>query len=142
MRKLYRARKNKVFLGVCEGIGNYFRMDPVFIRLITIFICIFTLILPVVIVYFLCALIIPTEPLRHKTPHYRRLYRSRKNRKIAGICGGVGKFFKWDATFIRIFFVILLFITGLIPMVISYIAGWIIIPENPRKDSAIEIEIT
>ena len=34
MNKLYRSRKNQVIGGVCAGIGNYFNIDPVLIRLI------------------------------------------------------------------------------------------------------------
>lgn len=36
MKKLYRSRENKVLAGVCGGIGEYFEIDPVIIRLIWI----------------------------------------------------------------------------------------------------------
>ncbi len=36
MKKLYRSRDNKVLAGVCGGIGEYFEIDPVIIRLIWI----------------------------------------------------------------------------------------------------------
>ena len=33
-KKLYRSEDNKIFLGICGGIGEYFNVDPVVIRVI------------------------------------------------------------------------------------------------------------
>lgn len=57
MKRLYRSRKNKVFMGVCGGIGEYLEIDPVIIRIIFIFTGIGLL------AYFIIGLIIPLEPL-------------------------------------------------------------------------------
>ena len=35
---------------------------------------------------------------------YRRLCKSKSNRVIAGVCGGVSEYFGWNATFVRLFF--------------------------------------
>ncbi|NIT61059.1 MAG: PspC domain-containing protein, partial [Aliifodinibius sp.] len=43
----------------------------------------------------------------------RRLYRSRENRMIAGVCGGLGEYLGIDPIFVRIFFFVLLFETGI-----------------------------
>lgn len=56
----------------------------------------------------------------------RRLYRSRENRMIAGVCGGLGEYLGIDPIFVRIFFFILLFETGIGFWL--YIALWIIVP--------------
>ncbi|WP_394522441.1 PspC domain-containing protein [Lacrimispora sp. JR3] len=40
-KRLYRSVKNKVICGVCGGIGEYFAVDPVLIRLIWIFLMMF-----------------------------------------------------------------------------------------------------
>ena len=37
----------------------------------------------------------------------RKLYRSRSNRQVAGVCGGLAQYFNLDATLIRILFVVL-----------------------------------
>lgn len=37
MKKLYRSRTNKVFAGICGGLGEYFDIDPVVIRLLWLF---------------------------------------------------------------------------------------------------------
>jgi phage shock protein C len=57
----------------------------------------------------------------------KRLYRSQKDRMLAGVAGGIGEYFDIDPTFIRLIWVILgLTGTG----IIAYIIAWIIIPEE------------
>ncbi|MCK4322689.1 PspC domain-containing protein [candidate division WOR-3 bacterium] len=63
----------------------------------------------------------------------KRLYRLKKDRKIAGICGGLGEYLDADPTLLRLIFVLLLFVTGFAPMIITYLIGWIIIPVNPEE---------
>jgi phage shock protein PspC (stress-responsive transcriptional regulator) len=58
----------------------------------------------------------------------RKLYRSKTDRKLAGVCGGLAQYFDIDATLIRVLFVaITLFGAGLV----LYVAMWIIVPEEP-----------
>jgi len=61
----------------------------------------------------------------------KKLYRSKEDKKLAGICGGLGEYFNADPTLLRLIFVLLLFVSGFLPMIITYLIGWIIIPENP-----------
>ena len=56
----------------------------------------------------------------------KRLYRSRKNRMLAGVCGGVAEYFNLDPVLIRLLAII---IPGF--GLIGYIVGAIIIPEEP-----------
>jgi phage shock protein PspC (stress-responsive transcriptional regulator) len=65
----------------------------------------------------------------------KRLYRSVKDKKIAGICSGLGQYFSIDPTIIRLIFVLLAFITAIIPFLIIYFIGMIIIPINPEENS-------
>jgi len=62
----------------------------------------------------------------------KRLNRSVTDRKIAGICGGIGEYLDVDPTVVRLITIILALATGLIPMTIGYIIAWFIIPEVPR----------
>jgi phage shock protein PspC (stress-responsive transcriptional regulator) len=62
----------------------------------------------------------------------KRLYRSGTDKKIAGICGGMGEYLDVDPTVVRLVTIILALATGLIPMTIGYIIAWFIIPEAPR----------
>ena len=59
----------------------------------------------------------------------RRLYRSRTDRKLAGVCGGLAQYFHTDATLIRVLFVVLALLGG--PGLVIYLLMWIIVPEEP-----------
>jgi len=61
----------------------------------------------------------------------KRLYRSSTDRKIAGIFGGLGEVYAIDPTLLRLGAVFLALATGLVPMVVAYIVGWVIIPRGP-----------
>ncbi len=60
MKHLYRSRKNRVLAGICGGLGEYFGVDPVVVRLITVVLTIFGL---PGLVYLIAIFIIPNEPL-------------------------------------------------------------------------------
>ena len=61
----------------------------------------------------------------------RRLRRSRSERSIAGICGGLAEFFDADPTMIRLLALLLILFGGL--SVWAYIILWIVIPEEPVR---------
>ncbi len=185
MDRLYKSNKDKVFDGVCGGIGEYFGVDPVIIRLLWIILVIFGG--TGVLAYLVAMVIIPKqasaesasaekgqeialEKVSHKFwgillvlaglllllgilgpisgifagaailmgsvlwpllvialglylffnqsgktdlkssidevfPQGRRLYKSRTDRRIAGVCGGIGEYFDVDSNLIRIFWV-------------------------------------
>ena len=69
----------------------------------------------------------PREVLR------RQLRRSRKDRSIAGICGGIAEFFDTDPTPIRLATLLLILFGGLSLWV--YILLWIVIPNAPETDN-------
>lgn len=58
----------------------------------------------------------------------KRLFRSRNNKVIAGVCGGIGEYFNIDPVLIRLVWGILFFIGG--AGLLGYIIAWIIIPES------------
>lgn len=58
-----------------------------------------------------------------------KLYRSKSNRIIAGVCGGIGEYLGIDPTFIRLLWV--LFSLSIGAGLLAYIIAWIIIPEEP-----------
>lgn len=65
----------------------------------------------------------------------KKLYRSSRDRKIAGICGGLGEYFSIDATLIRLAFVFIALVTAVIPVIVAYLIGWIIIPPAPSSNA-------
>lgn len=56
-KRLYRSRTNRVLFGLCGGLGEYFNVDPVLIRLLWLFIPGLNLIL-----YIIASIIVPEQP--------------------------------------------------------------------------------
>jgi len=63
----------------------------------------------------------------------KKLYRSSKQRMIAGVCGGLAEYFDMDVNIMRLLFVAISLLSVLFPMVIFYIIAWIIIPEEEQS---------
>ncbi|NOX97075.1 MAG: PspC domain-containing protein [Nitrospirae bacterium] len=61
----------------------------------------------------------------------KKLYRSKRSRYIAGICGGIAEYFGQDAVIIRLLFVALALITGGIG-ILFYLVCWIVIPDESK----------
>ncbi len=60
-----------------------------------------------------------------------RLYRSKKNSVIAGVCGGLAEYFDIDPTIVRIVAVILIFASGI--GLLAYLISWIVIPQRTEE---------
>ena len=63
------------------------------------------------------------------TEPYKRLWRSRTDRKIAGVCGGLAEFFRIDPVWIRLIFLVFFLAGG--AAFIVYIILWILVPLQP-----------
>ena len=63
----------------------------------------------------------------------KRLYRSATNKKIAGICGGIGEMMDIDPTVIRLAVLVLCLATGFFPFFIGYIIAWWIVPVGSQS---------
>ncbi len=61
----------------------------------------------------------------------KRLYRSRKESMIAGVCGGLGKYLGVDPTLVRVLFVLAV-MTGMTLLV--YPLLWIVIPQRTAEE--------
>ena len=57
----------------------------------------------------------------------KRLERSMTDKYIAGVCGGIAKYFGVDSTLVRVVF-ILLVLAGVMPGLLAYIVAWMIMP--------------
>lgn len=60
----------------------------------------------------------------------KKLYRSRENRMLAGVAGGLGEYTGVDPTIVRLLIMISLLI-GIVPTAVAYAAAAVIIPEEP-----------
>lgn len=63
----------------------------------------------------------------------RKLYLSRKYKKIFGVCGGIGETYDIDPTLVRLIVVFLCLATGVAPLLLTYLAAWIIVPKKPSE---------
>ncbi len=61
----------------------------------------------------------------------KRIYRSKNDKIIAGICGGLAKYFEVDPAIVRIIFILLFFFKGIGFLV--YIIMWIVVPYDPNE---------
>lgn len=61
---------------------------------------------------------------------YPRLYRSKSNKVIAGICGGLGEYFNIDPVIIRVIFAVFTVFGG--SGILLYLILWIIIPSTNK----------
>ena len=66
---------------------------------------------------------VPTGP--------KRLYRSRKDRKLAGVCGGIGEYFDVDPVLIRLLWIFFTLAGG--GGVLAYLIAWLVVPEAPES---------
>jgi phage shock protein C len=59
------------------------------------------------------------------------LYRSRNNKMIAGVCGGIAEWLGWTPTAVRIAYVIISILSVGFPGTIAYIILWVVMPKEP-----------
>ncbi|HEV7505964.1 MAG TPA: PspC domain-containing protein [Thermoanaerobaculia bacterium] len=58
------------------------------------------------------------------------LYRSRKHKMIAGVCGGIADWLGWDPTLTRIGYVVVSIASAAFPGLLAYIVLWIVMPKE------------
>jgi phage shock protein C len=62
----------------------------------------------------------PSNPLR----------RSKKNRMLAGVCGGLADWLAWDVTLVRVLYVVISIFSAAFPGLLAYIILWVVMPEE------------
>lgn len=60
----------------------------------------------------------------------KRLYKSKTNKVLGGVCGGLAEYFDVDPVLVRVIFVILLFTST---SLIAYLILWVIMPQRPEN---------
>ena len=70
----------------------------------------------------------------------KRLYRSRHERKLAGVCAGLGEYIEVDPTIVRVLYLLGTIITGFFPGIFIYFAMALIMPVEPRDRDADEAD--
>jgi len=70
------------------------------------------------------------NPIESSVPAQKRLYKSRRNRYIDGVCGGIAEYFEVDPTIVRLLWILITLLGG--SGVILYIVAMIVMPVNPE----------
>ena len=58
------------------------------------------------------------------------LQRSRNQRIIAGVCGGIAEWLGWSVTLVRVLFVLVSILSAAFPGIIAYIVLWVLMPNR------------
>ncbi len=61
----------------------------------------------------------------------KKLYRSTKDYKLGGVCGGIAEYLGIDSSLIRLGWILLTFLGG--SGILAYLIAWMVIPENPNN---------
>ena len=103
--KLFRDSSNRIIAGICSGIAEYFKIDPIIIRII------FFIAVPLnLIIYIILWMGIPSKDF---DPNLRKiLYRDKENGIFGGVAKGLSNYLKIDVNIIRVVFVVSLFFGG------------------------------
>ena len=56
------------------------------------------------------------------------LHRSKQNKMIAGVCGGIAEQLGWDPTLVRILYVVISIFSAAFPGILVYLILWILLP--------------
>ena len=103
--KLYRDSSNRILGGVCSGIAQYFKIDPIIVRILFFLFSGFGL-----IAYLILWIGVPIKDF---DPNLRKtLYRDKENSVLGGVAKGLSNYFKMEVTLIRLIFFISVFFGG------------------------------
>ena len=156
-KRLYRDENDKVLGGVCAGLANYFGIDIVIMRIIFVVLAIsfgFGLI-PYIILW----IAVPSSATKVIGGTRKRLFRDPEDKKIAGVCSGIGNYFGINPWIPRVLFLLpfLSFVfnwshwefidfpnflrVGFSPgALLIYIILWLVIPEAGSTAEKLEMK--
>lgn len=132
-RRLMRRPNEGKLGGVCAGMAEYFDVDVVLVRAAWVVLSIWPgAIVLGLIAYVAAWVLMPRAEAPGTTVPRARLLRSRADRRIAGVCGGLAEYFDVDPTIVRVSWVIVSILCGAVVFgVIAYVIAWFIIPTAP-----------
>jgi phage shock protein C len=141
-KRLFRNSAAGRIAGVCAGIAEYLDADVTLIRLAWVVLsivpgCLFG----GLVAYIAAWLIMPDSsvPAEGGSDTARqRLTRSRIDRRLAGVCGGLAEYLGVDSTAIRVLWAVLTIIPGAIIFgLLAYFVAWFIMPEAPATSAVV-----
>jgi phage shock protein C len=66
----------------------------------------------------------------------KKLYLSTTDRKLSGVCGGIGAYFGIDPGLIRLGWIVFTVLSGILPGIIAYLIAAVVIPAEPTDHPA------
>jgi phage shock protein PspC (stress-responsive transcriptional regulator) len=128
MKKLHRFVEDRKIAGICGGLGEYFDLDPVFFRLFFLVSLLFGGL--GALAYLILWIMVPEKTGAQGEPRpVKRLVLSNSDRKIFGVCGGLGEWLEIDPVLFRVAFIGLALACGL--GILVYIVLWLLVPRAP-----------
>ncbi|HEY5918320.1 MAG TPA: PspC domain-containing protein [Chryseolinea sp.] len=124
-KPLMRDEKRKILGGVCSGMAAYFKVDPIWIRLLfalTAFVYGIT-----ILVYIVMWIVVPGSTDLEEPDTGKKMFRDPEHKVIGGVSGGIAAYFGIDLVVVRLLFVIFTIFFGI--GFIIYIVLWIALPE-------------
>ena len=132
-RILRRSVTDRKIAGVCGGLGAYFNVDATLVRLLWIVVaCVPGVVIGAAIAYPVAWLLMPDEKAPRPVHGRCRLTTSATNRKMAGVCGGLGEYFGVDPTAVRVLWVVLSVFPGfIVGGAAAYLLACLVMPALP-----------
>ena len=142
-RRLYRDTSNAILGGVFAGIGAYFSINPLWIRLIAVAFTFGFYFLPsfagtILLGYIILWISMPPSVAVENKGQFRKFFRSRKHQVVSGVAGGLGAYFNVDPVIFRIAFVLTTILGG--AGIIIYIVLWAITPEAKTVTDELQMQ--
>jgi phage shock protein PspC (stress-responsive transcriptional regulator) len=139
-KRLVRLPLHGRIAGVCAGIATFLDTDVTAVRFVWIILSIAPgCLIGGLLAYLAAWIIMPEGEAGASVEPRSHLTRSRTDRKIAGVCGGLAEFMAVDSTAVRLLWAVLTILPGAIVLgVLAYVIAWFIIPER-STGTAIEV---
>ncbi len=123
-KPLFRDQNRKILGGVCAGMGNYFNVDAVWIRLLF---ALFTAAWGFgLLVYLVMWVVVPGSYELEEPQVTKKMFRDNEKKVLGGVSGGLAAYFGIDIVVIRLLFVITAVFGGF--GLIAYIVLWMVLP--------------
>ena len=133
-RRLERLPEQGKIAGVCAGIAAYLETDIALVRAVWVLLSLVPgALIGGILAYAAAWLLMPVSLIPAVPTPTRRVVRPHGDRKIAGVCAGLGRYFDVDVTVVRLIWVVLSIYPGAIVLgVVAYAIAWFIIPAEPH----------
>jgi phage shock protein PspC (stress-responsive transcriptional regulator) len=130
-KRLYRDLNRTVIGGVASGLAHYFKIDPIWVRLLFLA-ALFNIVFWGVsgfalLTYIVLWIVVPGNTNLVEDEKIKKLFRSPSDKVLGGVAGGIAAYFGADPVLIRLLFVVSIFLGG--AGIIAYLILWIITPE-------------